>query len=771
MKRRILTILALCAISLVLATCGDPVAQVDNRPVIELLSLTVQPIIMVNNAPVDRPGVKPLVADFYKKNSKTDEMEIIKPIIETDWDNNFYNISEGDSRDLWFLLDAHVETARIIATATDGCRIQWGIGNSGQRPARFTGLGEPLTFGDNDFIYIVVSTRDDQFRNYYRFQTRLASEVKLISGFVINGSGTRKAEYINWLDPTDTWNDPNAKTGNISITLAEGRDGCEMVPTFNDDNSTFQYAVANDGETPVFKTDKILKCNDQQLLYVKVIAQNTIDESVYKFRVNVGHIVSIAKLELDTFEVGRLGVPNEGDWEKVVSGSFETADQPAPGFSVKITLEDAEGDYQFGKLEKGKTINDVDFSNPNKIVFDNKDEVAIKILSATKNGSAPATEQYYKLRVDLLPALIKTHPKSTVYYIERNDKLTQYYVDTVPATPYPIKDIDGKAMSAATPLSVELDRSGSYTYQWYTANSWYGGYGFDKTGRIVGEPGFTIDAYHPNTDRGGFDEKNNVSLHNGGNQFYRLITTGDPIPESEGGKGATYTPKIDLSKRPFLAGYSNQSQYYWVEVTDSSGKKVTSKRAVVVTEWGEVWDLGKPTGTKVDKKHYIVDLTKVVPEKEVGIHAPSLNSAPFTKKREKYKIPITFPAGFDIMDYKICTAQAQFFFKDGTPWIQNWTQGDLYFNKDGDQQVGYYNLTNNNAAYGLAGDSKEPQGADLTVTPDEVVTAPAGEKPVDEKPPFEADGVTPVNNGDAQGWFCAYIDLVELRFEGPKRER
>jgi len=173
-----------------------------------------------------------------------------------------------------------------------------------------------------------------------------------------------------------------------------------------------------------------------------------------------------------------LGVPNEGDWTKVVAGSFETADQPVPGFSVKITLEDTEGSYEFGKLVSGQPISSVTFDNPNKIVFDNKDEVAIRVLSATKTGGLPVTEQYYKVRVDLLPALIKTHPKSTVYYIERNDNLANYYVDTVPATPYPIKNANGAAISAAEPLKVELDRNtGTYTYQWYTANSWYGGYG------------------------------------------------------------------------------------------------------------------------------------------------------------------------------------------------------------------------------------------------------------------------------------------------------
>jgi hypothetical protein len=35
-------------------------------------------------------------------------------------------------------------------------------------------------------------------------------------------------------------------------------------------------------------------------------------------------------------------------------------------------------------------------------------------------------------------------------------------------------------------------------------------------------------------------------------------------------------------------------------------------------------------------------------------------------------------------------------------------------------------------------------------------------------PPFNADG-TPQNTGDAQGWFTPYIELCEVRFEGPAR--
>ena len=772
-------VFALCFIACLLISCADPV-KTEQRPPIALLSLKIQPIEMINGMPENRPNVAAMVVD-----------RIPAPIIETDWDDSYFNLSEADAEQLWFLLDAHVETARVVATATGDCRIQWGVGNSGKRPARFSGTGEPFTFGDNDFIYIMVSTRDEKYRSYYRIQARLASPVKLLSNLSIGEIGydhegkeivinPRKAEYPDWIQPDDSIE------GEISITLGEATDSkIVVVPAKFDVNSTLEYST--DGVS--FTSNNNLSFNDNDVLYVKVIAQNQNDENIYKFRVSVGHIVTIAKLEMDTFEVSRMGVPSlvlgnhEDAFDAAVPGSFGTADQPAAGFSVRITLEDKDGDYEFGLLTNDSSgIDDVDWKGSNstdKIIFNNKDKLAIKVNSATKNGIEPVTCMYYKIQVDLLAALINKQPQSAVYYID-SSSLPKPYYGPITSDPRSYIDVAGDYDFPVTPavadLSVELDRTGTFTYQWYTANSWYGGYGFDEIGKIVGEDDCHVgiepySKYHPSTERGGFDEKNNVSLHNGGNQFYRLpISNEDAIIIPEG-TGATYRPPVDLSRRPFLAGYSNQSQYYWVVITDEMGYQVTSERCVVITEWNEVWDLGRPTGTKVDKKHYIVDLHTIVPANQEGIHGSPMNPVPFTYKREKYIIPMTFPADFDIMDYSVCTAQARFYFRDGTPWIQNWTQGDLYFNENGVQQVGFYNLTNNNATLGLAGDSKEPQGADLLVTPDAVVIAPAGEKPVDEKPPFEADGVTPININDAQGWFNAYIELVELRFEGPARQR
>jgi hypothetical protein len=61
------------------------------------------------------------------------------------------------------------------------------------------------------------------------------------------------------------------------------------------------------------------------------------------------------------------------------------------------------------------------------------------------------------------------------------------------------------------------------------------------------------------------------------------------------------------------------------------------------------------------------------------------------------------------------------------------------------------------------------------VTPDYLIVQPAGTRPINQMPPFttETDDwgrLKPYedpNNG--QGWFTPYIEIVELRFEGPTR--
>ena len=810
--------------------------RADDR--VKLLSLTLQPVdFNAQGLPIDRPGVDPL---------EVAGEEIPKPVIEEDWDDSGYSLAEADLVQVWFLKEEHVETVRIKYTAVPGTVVSWGVGTAGSRPEEFSGA--PLELHDQDVVYIRVSTLDGVLRSYYRVYARLASPTSLLSLITVADRDTK----INPpADGRNNWDgdpeDPTAETArgdapflSISITNPEGHGGANILATKLNEYATIKYAkidhdtdvstvdyaqlVFVDGEdlkieVPAVEADaeptvywgKNLKFNDQDVLVAEVTAHNTFDKYYYKFRVSVGRIVNIKSLTMNTVAkkpggnvpvesvpVLALGVPNP-TWTDIVSGTFATA-AAVPNFEMELELEDAEGSYEFIRLLEAETSEPGSFTGAGAISFNNKDQLAIKVKSAAETSPGnPIVYTYYKVRVDLQAAIIRVQPKNNVYVIRSH---------TYPATPVQVKIGDdtvteNRILITATgnrtldkaiePLEAVLDRDGTFTYQWYTANSWYGGYGFDKDGRVSGDTGFIADFYHGEA----LDEKNNVSLFNGGSgeekKWYKLPTAAyrdgwleDPDYEAyaiSGANAKTYTPEITAKQRPFISGYSSQSQYYWVVITDAGGREVISERATIVAEWGQAFNRGVP-GAKVNKKHHIVDLYAYLDYEDWsgakkaarGMYAMKpINDRPFRAGNhgDKFLFPINFPSGFDVMDYTIAICQAKFYLADGTVWIQNWTQGDVGFERNGEGQVLYYNLTNNNASLGLSGDSKEPQGANLTETPTHVVIKPAGTKSVNERPPFKSDGKSPDYSvdGDAQGWFTPYIEIVELRFEGPARSR
>jgi hypothetical protein len=391
----------------------------------------------------------------------------------------------------------------------------------------------------------------------------------------------------------------------------------------------------------------------------------------------------------------------------------------------------------------------------------------------------------------------------------------EWHMESVPAG-------QGKKLDYASPtaftsdtpvaLSFELDRDipNGTTYQWYESNSWYGGYGFDPDGNVCYiiqtdaygaqlnyEDAFKQDLYHHRN----FDEKGNPSLFNGGNQQACYVLPGRPIPADKGGTAATYTPRIDY--RPFNMGYSSETHYYWVEVKFPSGRTTTSGRASIVSERNKA------------KEYYVVDTNNAWKD-ENGIPQRFMNGQVFKEQYDKFRIPLAgiLPNNFDVMDYLNLTAQARFYLADGREWIQNWTNGNLSFednvlvedddgnitgkpnpygpiDPNGSLIVLFHNLTNNNGVYNLNSDGKEPSvGAPLMGNPTHIVLEPSGDHRKgpnkDGYPPLalDTDPESPTYgkivcspeivggppNGDLQGWFCGYVELVELRFESPSRK-
>jgi hypothetical protein len=406
-----------------------------------------------------------------------------------------------------------------------------------------------------------------------------------------------------------------------------------------------------------------------------------------------------------------------------------------------------------------------------KAIFTGTNVLVIKVTS--HNGQA---NLIYKIEVELLAANFLKQPVSNYYYYyDANAKAPNPAIDlydhlglTVDGTEAAFSGAHGS--SSVAPLTVQMDRTGNFTYQWWHANSWYGAYGFDEDDNIGyvafdGPDGarqehwgsFKQDTWY----RRNLDEKGNTSLFNGGNWFVFEVP-GKPIT---GATNLSYTPSID--KVPLIGGSTSATHYYWVVVTDTDTQRTaTSKRTAIITEWDP------------NKKHYIINLNEDLWEQDGTDkkYYSARNPKVFTYHREKYTFPIALDSSFNISDYSIATAQALFFLRDGTPWVQNWTQGDIGFENDGGPLVLYYNLTNNNATLGLVGGGKEPSGGSLTKNPTKITIKPAGEKattlvPSEFLPSSIIDSATGLPNnradGDAQGWFTGFIEIVELHFEGP----
>jgi hypothetical protein len=782
-------------------------------PEASLLSLRV-----VIDRGVDRGGEEEVVVSA--------EM-IPAPVSGRDWaDEDDSLFSSAKFGTLSFKIDDDLVDLRFHPTVSKGAKVKYGISNRTTRPTDFLDTRVPATFDAEEFIYFEVTSEDGNAKNYYRFNTYMSSPVKELSSIEIAGRAAvlRDDKQEPIVIPGRTW-EGNLILGSLNVTRAQAAAAkIDAVPW--DERAKVRYAVTpyNDPRTiaPVFGDNDVLAFNDEDFLYVEVTAQNTFDTNVYCFTVYVGRINTVSKLtfigkdqdgeDLNLEALGKGTAINRWATNSGV-GSFDSPHQPQVGYRFAVELEEPEGTWQWTKISSLPANNNEPVWNTvsgNNATpeqrFENNEYLAIKVIPPNRRASAP--NGFYKVKVGLLAAEFTVQPKSAVYR---------------------------KDAANVAPLEFTLDRNiPNAKYQWYEANSWYGGYGFDSMGLIgakgdlVEEPGWgekdrgilsadgkTI-TYYKRTDtlpaaegdeirfdvsawyQIGLDEKDNVSLHNGGNSYYNLPIPGKPIANAQ---SATYKPVVDETRRPFITNFSNESHYYWVEVTDpATGLKATSARAVVVTEWGVQYHNGHPALDEnnqiktVDKEHYLIDLYAYQTPGKFGLQKPPRNTTPFTKGNhgDQYYIPVNFPPGFDIKEYSVFTAQALFYLADGREWIQNWTQGDIGFARDKTaadsasdpdiiEIVLWYNLTNDNATRGLQSSGNAGltgAGSGLSETPQYIIVKPAGTKPLKQMPPFMPDipanydsvgRLKPLNNGNAQGWFTPYIELCEVRFEGPTR--
>jgi len=737
-KTRTCVAAALALLAFTMITCVDQ--TIPYEPSAELLALTIGDVT-IDAIP-----------------------EYISP---EDWNNETFTIAGADYARASFIDKDYTTEQRIRATVNSGSRADWGIGTRGTRPNSFSDIRVPVTFNDQDYIYIRVTADDNETMKYYRVYTRFRSFVTDLNNISIDG---RVGKAV---DPAGekTWNAPelDKQISDISITVRESKDAMIETVTY-DPNATVKFAAVRGSETPEF-IEPPLNLNDQDTLYVEVTAENTKQKRYFKYLVNVGRMATINTLKFvgnKEKEIYGKGLPDE-DWLKVSAGTFSTAsgDQPDSGFSILIEPDDDQATFEYALFTGDPKVDHPSLvGKPDKVKFATTNSLAIKVMAPSAG-----IVRYYRIAVTLTAGNIMKQPKSTWYY--KGDKVE--------------------------PLFVELDPpdTGQYSYQWYEADSWYG---------IYGRHGY------------GIDEKGNISCVNGGPGQYFYVVQPDVIAlggtqqqpaepfawsvTNDSPSNKTYTPpnnwvnmtvpptpintvpkypgtQLDTLPAPpynphqagcyFLQGGTSETRYYWVKVTNKdTGLTVVSDRAVILTE--------------LDKrmKHFVFDLSLLPVRK---------NLVPFVKKGEVFKIDLTdypFPDDFDPSMYEICIAHAQYFLPDGRAWTQNWTHGDLHFGytegsssykQNGGALTWWHNnMGANSGSIPLQAPHSAKGG--LLYKPDWIGFAPSGdpEKGIPKPDPatgelpkgiYSMSADDPYPAGVAQGYFAGFIELLEIHFSTP----
>jgi hypothetical protein len=691
------------------------------------------------------------------------------PINTNEWERDDFVLYGADFGWIAFKESKDLVLQRVRATVSKGALAEWGVGTRATRPGYFSDNRVPMSFESDEYIYIKVTSEDKEVVSYYRFYTKLLSTVNELAS-IATGKRIAKAEGV----PAGTWDE--AQEDVFSITTDEATNA-EIEATTFDPNATVQFAgVTGDTTDPTasFQPSSVrITLADQDLLYVKVTAENTVDSAFYKFRVNVGRMATIERLffkdEAVTYEeespngdeIFGKGLAS-GTWASVGPGSYETADPAPAGYVITINPDDPDATYEYARIEDTGAPAPATFTynktTPGKVGFtDSGQALAIKVTAKNKDNAGKDIVMYYKIKVDLLAAKIKTHPKSA------------WYMRGAPAVA----------------LTVELDRPGNFEYQWYEADSLYGFYG---------RHGMDLD------------EKNNVSFVNGGPSMYFYLVEPDSTDTNSneiwawslpGETTDSYTPATDWEdvfpietvpgseKKPvpiphtshqinFVTGSTSEVRYYWVKVTNpQNGRFVISERAVILTE------------TDPTMNHFIFDLSVL----------PNKNIIPFTTKKndpyygdDPYKIDLKAymkDLNLDPSKFEICVAQAQYFLPDGRAWTQNWTHGDLHFGYDEGSTKGaltwwHNNLGANSGAIPLQSPHSSQGG--LSEKPDWVGFKPSGDPDKDiprnyatssnGQPTADTTGGLPKGTYSgsaypaevAQGYFCGFSKLMELRF-------
>ncbi|MDR0645397.1 MAG: hypothetical protein LBG05_10940 [Treponema sp.] len=190
---------------------------------------------------------------------------------------------------------ASLTNANIVVAASAGATVRYA--STDLDPPETFEAANTLTFSNNDYVCIQVTSEDGKTVNYYVIEVKLASAVVTLAqgavkvGDVTADLGTPNVDYSQTTaGVADLGSNLSGKTVTVTVT----------------DRQTVKYAKVTGAGAPQFEDTATFSFVVGDFLYIEVTAENGINKGVYKIEIQGASavpIISPAELPNATYEV------------------------------------------------------------------------------------------------------------------------------------------------------------------------------------------------------------------------------------------------------------------------------------------------------------------------------------------------------------------------------------------------------------------------------------------------------------------------------------
>ena len=354
------------------------------------------------------------------------------PITEADWYNyetSLESLGPAFTKIVYFQDRAVLDNAAINVTASSGAAVAYGTEFGSQRPDEFPyKANDRISLSHNEYLYIRVTSEDGKTINHYRLNIQVLSDSTLLQtvtvGGVTAGYGTSAS----------AWDQVEAP-GVLSLSNTEKANAQIVAVPFNS-GATIKYAKVTGGGEPGFSYADTFSFEDDDIIYIEVTAQNTVNVSYYKIVVEIGRDATLRSLAVGSTEqdsVTYLGRPSSTwDVPSADIGRYQTDPQPidGPGLEIVAVPNDGEAEvYWAVRNETAAPSGEPDFQAITatapvyKFSGNVNDYLYIKVISANT-----AVTNYYRMRV-IIPMegkILYGTPK-----LDDPDGLLAHYIDPI----------------------------------------------------------------------------------------------------------------------------------------------------------------------------------------------------------------------------------------------------------------------------------------------------------------------------------------------------